>query len=189
MEQSACVCVCVCVCVQLLSDVRLHGLQPAKLLCPWDSPGKNTGLGSHFLLQGIFPTQGSSPCLLSLLHWQVDSLPLCHMGATILSVNCKDGKMPRGGTGLNFEAPNPLEQGSPIPGPRTGTNPWPVRNQDAQQEVSSRQGSNGCLQPLPPTHITTLAPPPVRSAAALDSPGSTDPNPKVKVEYPEISRK
>ena len=135
------VCVCVCVCVQLLSDVRLHGLQPAKLLCPWDSPGKNTGLGSHFLLQGIFPTQGSSPRLLSLLRWQVDSLPLCHMGATVLSVNYKDGKMPRGGTGLNFEAPNPLEQGSPIPGPWTGTNPWPVRNQAAQQEVSSRQGS------------------------------------------------
>ena len=51
--------------------------------------------------------------------------------------------MPRGGTGLNFEAPNPLEQGSPIPGPWIGTNLWPVRNQAAQQEVSSRQGSNG----------------------------------------------
>ena len=34
-----------------------HGLLPASLLCPWDSPGKNTGVGSHFLLQGIFPTQ------------------------------------------------------------------------------------------------------------------------------------
>ena len=30
-------------------------------LCPWDSPGKNTGVGSHALLQGIFPTQGSNP--------------------------------------------------------------------------------------------------------------------------------
>ena len=35
----------------------------------------------HFLLQGIFPTQGSSPCLLHLLHWQADSLPLCHLGS------------------------------------------------------------------------------------------------------------
>ena len=35
----------------------------ARLLCPWDSPGKNTGVGCHFLLQGIFPTQGSNPCL------------------------------------------------------------------------------------------------------------------------------
>ena len=49
--------------VQLLSCVQLlqpHGLQPARLLCPWHSPGKNTGVGSHFLLQGIFPTQGSN---------------------------------------------------------------------------------------------------------------------------------
>ena len=36
------------------------GLQPSRLLCPWTSPGKNTGVGCHFLLQGIFPTQGSS---------------------------------------------------------------------------------------------------------------------------------
>ena len=40
-----------------------HGLQPARLLCPWDSPGKNTGVDSHDLLQGIFPTQGSNPGL------------------------------------------------------------------------------------------------------------------------------
>ena len=40
---------------------RLHGLQPARLLCPWDSPGKNTGVGGHALLQGIFPTPGTEP--------------------------------------------------------------------------------------------------------------------------------
>ena len=34
-----------------------HGLELARLFCPWDFPGKNTGVGSHFLLQGIFPTQ------------------------------------------------------------------------------------------------------------------------------------
>ena len=45
-----------------------HGLWPAKLLCPWNLPGKNTGMGCHSLLQGIF--QGSNP---SLLHWQADS--------------------------------------------------------------------------------------------------------------------
>ena len=38
------------------------GLWPARPLCPWDSPGKNTGVGCHFLLQGIFPTQESNPC-------------------------------------------------------------------------------------------------------------------------------
>ena len=35
-----------------------------RLLCPWDSLGKNTGVGCHFFLQGIFPTQGSNPGLL-----------------------------------------------------------------------------------------------------------------------------
>ena len=38
-----------------------RGLQPARLLCPWDSPGQNTGVGCHALLQGILPTQGSNP--------------------------------------------------------------------------------------------------------------------------------
>ena len=37
-----------------------HGLQPTRLFCPWNSPGKNTGAGCHFLLQGIFPTQRSN---------------------------------------------------------------------------------------------------------------------------------
>ena len=50
-----------------------YGLQPTKLLCPWDSPGKNTGMGSHFLLQGIFMAQGLNPCFLHcrqiLYHW------------------------------------------------------------------------------------------------------------------------
>ena len=53
-----------------------RGLEPTRLLCPWDSPGENTAVGSHFLLQGIFPTQGSNPGLLHLLHWQAGSLPL-----------------------------------------------------------------------------------------------------------------
>ena len=38
-----------------------HGLQPTRLLCPWDFPGHNTGVGCHALLQGIFMTQGSNP--------------------------------------------------------------------------------------------------------------------------------
>ena len=39
-------------------------------LCLWNSPGKNTGVDCHALLQGIFPTQGSNTCLLRPLHWQ-----------------------------------------------------------------------------------------------------------------------
>ena len=50
-------------------------------LCPWDFPGKNTGAGGHALLEGIFPTQGSNPCLLCFLHWQVSSLPLSYLGS------------------------------------------------------------------------------------------------------------
>ena len=50
------------------------------LLCPWDFPGKNNGVGCHFLLQGIFPTQGLNPSLLYFLHWQADSLQRSHFG-------------------------------------------------------------------------------------------------------------
>ena len=45
-------------------------------LLPWDSPGKNTGVGCRALLQGIFLTQRSNPHLVCLLHWQAGSLPL-----------------------------------------------------------------------------------------------------------------
>ena len=48
----------------------------AKLLCPWDSPGKNSGVGCHFHLQGILLNQESNPCLLGPLHWHTGSLPL-----------------------------------------------------------------------------------------------------------------
>ena len=43
--------------------LRPHGLQPNRLLSPWNFPGKSTGMGYHFLLQGIFPTQGWNPGL------------------------------------------------------------------------------------------------------------------------------
>ena len=66
----------------------------APLACPWDSPSKNTGVGCHVLLQGIFPTQGSNLYLLHLLHWQVDSLPLAPPGKPLLWVE-KDGFLNR----------------------------------------------------------------------------------------------
>ena len=67
-------------CSVVSDSVRPHGLQPTRLLCPRDSPGKSTGVGCHFLLQGIFLTQGWS---LPLLHWQMNSLPLSHQGSPI----------------------------------------------------------------------------------------------------------
>ena len=45
------------------NSLQPHGLQPARLLCPWNSPSKNTGVGCYALLQGISPTQGSNPGL------------------------------------------------------------------------------------------------------------------------------
>ena len=45
--------------------LRSYGLWPTRLLCLWDCPGKNTGVGCHGLLQGIFPTQGWNLCFLS----------------------------------------------------------------------------------------------------------------------------
>ena len=57
-----------------------HQLSPTRLLDPWDSPGKNTAEGCYALLQEIFPTQGSNPYLLCLLHCQLGSLPLAPPG-------------------------------------------------------------------------------------------------------------
>ena len=50
-------------CSVLSDSLWPHGLRPARLLCPWNSPGKNTGVGCPSLLQGIFPTQRSNPGL------------------------------------------------------------------------------------------------------------------------------
>ena len=70
-----CSCLVAKTCVPLLQP---HELQTATVLCPWNFPGKNAGVGCHSLLQGNFPTQGLNPCL---LHRQVDSLPLSHQGS------------------------------------------------------------------------------------------------------------
>ena len=59
-------------CSVLSDSLRPHGLEPTRLLCPWNFPGKNTGVGCHFLLQGIFPTQGLNP---GLLHCRQTTLP------------------------------------------------------------------------------------------------------------------
>ena len=78
---------CVCVCVRVLSQVwhvwlfALYGPQFARLLCPRDFPGKNTGAGCHFLLQRIFMTQASNSHFLWLLHWRENSLPQSHLGS------------------------------------------------------------------------------------------------------------
>ena len=85
------VCVCVCVLSSVLSNSLQHyGLWPARLLCPWDFPDRNTGVGCHFLCQGIFLTQGSNPYLWHLPHWQADSLPLSHLESWWLYIHMKN---------------------------------------------------------------------------------------------------
>ena len=60
---------------------------PTRFLCPWNFPGKNTGAGCCFLLQRIFLTQRLNPFLFHFLHWQVDSLPPCHLGSPLSWIN------------------------------------------------------------------------------------------------------
>ena len=55
-------------------SLQSHGLYPSRLLFPWNFTGKNTGASYHFL--GDLPNQGSNLCLLCVMHWQEDSLPL-----------------------------------------------------------------------------------------------------------------
>ena len=86
--------VCTCLCARCHSDVsdslRPQGPQPTRLLCPWDFPGKDAGVGCRFLLQGLFPAQGSSSRFLRLLHRQADSLSLCRLGNAISSLELEN---------------------------------------------------------------------------------------------------
>ena len=76
MRMHACVC-------SVVSDSANPWTVAHRLLFLWKSPGKNTGVGCHALLQGILPTQGSNPCL---LHWQADSLPVSYQGSPRLKI-------------------------------------------------------------------------------------------------------
>ena len=72
-----------------------HGLQPTRILCPWNFPGKNSAVGSHSLLKGIFPIQGSNPdlphCRRILYHLSHQGrMPAkCSMNANIVINNQK----------------------------------------------------------------------------------------------------
>ena len=72
-------------------SLQPRGRQPARLLCPWDFPAKNTGVGCHFLFQGIFLTQGLN---LWLLDWQADSLPPSHQGSPCYLTNIQENHLP-----------------------------------------------------------------------------------------------
>ena len=89
----------IAVAVYSLSRVQFSTTQRTQtvacpLLCPRDHLGKNTGVGCHFLLQGIFPTQRLNPCL---MHWQADSFLMRHQGSLLWQLltnklHCKSTK-------------------------------------------------------------------------------------------------
>ena len=87
-----------------LSGSSVHGIFQAR----------NTGVGCHTLLQRIFLTQGSSRCLLCLLHWQVDSLPLAPPGRPTRVLQRVNSGMPRA-CALSQEKPPYGEAHAPQP--------------------------------------------------------------------------
>ena len=73
-DRGVCVCMLSCFLCPTLCN-SMNGSLPGSSVHR-HSPGKNTGVGCHAIIQGIFLTQGSNPLFLRLLHWQADSLPL-----------------------------------------------------------------------------------------------------------------
>ena len=85
-----CISITICVCVH--AELCPTVCDPKDCSAPGSSvwgifQAKNTGVGSHFLFQGICPTKGLNPHHLCFLHWQADSLPLCHLGSPSLSMS------------------------------------------------------------------------------------------------------
>ena len=74
---------CVCARHSVMPDSATPQTVACKAPLSMDFPDKNTGVGCHLFLQGIFPTQGSNLHLLCFLHWQANSLPLGYLRSQI----------------------------------------------------------------------------------------------------------
>ena len=120
-----------------------------------ESPGENTGVGCHALLQGMFPIQGSNLCLLCLLHWQAGSLPLAPQGslsyyAVMITVlgkpTCQVEKPPHheGCVGLDLGEKPGLETSSGTIGRSAGWDP------DGSMKMKEKNGPG--LGPRKNTH-------------------------------------
>ena len=94
---------------------------------------KNIGVGCHFLLQGIVPTQGSKLCLLCLLHWQMDSLPTEPSGTTGRILTNQDPM-----AGINFLSCLPKKAKS-LSRVRLFATPWTVAHQSPPSMEFPRQ--------------------------------------------------
>ena len=89
-----------------MSDcLKPQGLQPARFLWPWNSPGKNAGVGGPSLLQGIFPTQGYNPGL-SCCRWVL--YHLSHRGSHEGTSQPTKRGWPRAKVNLKLCFSNPL---------------------------------------------------------------------------------
>ena len=83
LDQFASMCCCVVLVTKLCPTLVTSWTVARQAPLSWKFPGKNTGVGGYFLLQGIFPTQGLN---LSFLLWQADSLPLSYQGEALPSM-------------------------------------------------------------------------------------------------------
>ena len=107
--------VCACVCTQSRLTLQPHELYLARLLCPWNSPGRNTGAGCHSLPLGIFPTQGWNS---SLLHCRLILCHLSHQGSPKCCGSLSNGKACRAvfcQEGVERTAPFFLLRHLPVP--------------------------------------------------------------------------
>ena len=117
---------------------------PTRLLSPWNSPGKNTGVSCHFLLQGIFPTQGSN---LGLLHYRLIPYHLSHQGSLkniccnyeIIQSGYRHGK---GSVGVNYFLVSYFQS------------PCPERKRSVRVQLLHRARS-ALLQPSSPHQLST----------------------------------
>ena len=134
-----------CVCSVASDSLWPCGPQPTRLLCPWDIPGKNAGVGCHFLLQGIFPTQGSNPQLLCLLYWHVCSLPLSPVGSPDFAVQ------------FSSVAQSCLTLCDPM---NRSTPGFPVHHQLPEFMQTHVHRVGGAIQPSHPLSSPSLAPNP-----------------------------
>ena len=130
----------------------------SRLLCPWNFSGKNTGVGCHALLQEIFPTQGSNPCLQRLLHWQAGSLPPAPPGKLACLHTCLVASVMSDSLQHYGPWPARLLCSWDSPGKNTG---WVAIS--FLRGSSQPQGSNPCLphwqaDALPLSHQGSLKP-------------------------------
>ena len=108
------------------TPLQPHGLQPTRLLCPWDFPDKNAGVGCHFLIQRIFLTLWSFPRIKPVAHdLQVDSLSLSYQGSPGRLLSSVQFSCSVVSNFLLLHEPQHTRPPCPSPTPRVYPNPCP----------------------------------------------------------------